>query len=135
MLKNYVILLDWKEELKMGPLLGEGHFASVKLCHRISDPYTSYALKTIKKSTVKKSRKNIVSKILHLFSSLYLFSNRCSMKLKCFAASSTTMWSLCTKYMRQSSISACYARTWKAVNSLIESKARDCTESRMQDQS
>ena len=61
-LKNYVILLDWKEELKMGPLLGEGHFASVKLCHRMSDLSTSYALKTIKKSTVKKSRKNIVSR-------------------------------------------------------------------------
>ena len=26
-LKNFVILLDWKEELKMGKLLGEGHFA------------------------------------------------------------------------------------------------------------
>ena len=26
-MKNFVILLDWKEELKLGPLLGEGHFA------------------------------------------------------------------------------------------------------------
>ena len=60
-MKNFVILLDWKEELKLGPLLGEGHFAQVNLCHRKNDPNTAFALKTIKKSKIKETKRNIVS--------------------------------------------------------------------------
>jgi hypothetical protein len=59
-LKTTAVLLDLKEEFKMGPLLGRGNFAKVHSCTRWSDPDgTTYALKTIEKSSIKKCKRNI----------------------------------------------------------------------------
>lgn len=60
-LKQYVILLDLKEEFMIGRLLGRGNFAKVHICHRRSDMGTKYALKTMQKSFVQKNKRNIVS--------------------------------------------------------------------------
>ena len=60
-LKQYVILLDLKEEFVIGRLLGRGNFAKVHICHRRSDMSTKYALKTMQKSFVYKNKRNIVS--------------------------------------------------------------------------
>ncbi len=51
-LKNFVVLLDLKEEFHVGRLLGRGNFAKVHLCNRKSDLKTSYALKTMQKSAL-----------------------------------------------------------------------------------
>lgn len=51
-LKQYVILLDLKEEFVIRTLLGRGNFAKVHLCHRRSDMNTKFALKTMQKSFV-----------------------------------------------------------------------------------
>ena len=49
-LKRSVVLLDLKDEFKIGKLLGRGFFAKVHLCNRRNDPTdTQYALKTIEK--------------------------------------------------------------------------------------
>lgn len=60
-LKQFVILLDLKEELIIGRLLGRGNFAKVHICHRKSDLSKKYALKTMQKSFVTKNKRNIVS--------------------------------------------------------------------------
>jgi len=62
-LKTSVILLDLKEELVIKSLVGRGNFAKVHLCHRKNDPITKYALKTMEKQSIKKSKRNIVSKV------------------------------------------------------------------------
>ena len=60
-MKKFVILLDLKEEFVIGRLLGRGNFAKVHLCHRRSDLHTKYALKTMQKSALQRSKRNIVS--------------------------------------------------------------------------
>ena len=60
-MKRFVVLLDLKEEFVIGKLLGRGNFAKVHLCHRQKDPKTKYALKTMQKSALHKSRRNIQS--------------------------------------------------------------------------
>ena len=60
-MKKFIILLDLKEDLIIGKLLGRGNFAKVHLCHRKSDKNKSYALKTMLKSALSKSKRNIVS--------------------------------------------------------------------------
>lgn len=60
-LKKYVILLDLKDEFTIGRLLGRGNFAKVHLCMRKSDPNFKYALKTMHKHALQKSKRNIVS--------------------------------------------------------------------------
>jgi hypothetical protein len=55
-----VILLDLKDEFKMGELLGRGNFAKVHSCTRKGDPdETKYALKTMEKANIKKCQRNI----------------------------------------------------------------------------
>ena len=51
-LKQYVVLLDLKEEFLVGRLLGKGNFAKVHLCNRKTDKTSSYALKTMQKSVL-----------------------------------------------------------------------------------
>ena len=60
-MKKFVILLDLKEEFVIGRLLGRGNFAKVHLCSRKTDLSTKYALKTMQKSALSKSKRNIVS--------------------------------------------------------------------------
>ena len=60
-MKKFIILLDLKEEFIIGKLLGRGNFAKVHLCHRKSDKNTKFALKTMLKSALSKSKRNIVS--------------------------------------------------------------------------
>ena len=61
-LKKSVILLDVKEDLEFGELLGRGNFAKVHLCTRKDKKdETKYALKTIEKSMIKQSNRNRVS--------------------------------------------------------------------------
>lgn len=61
-LKKSVILLDVKEDLEFGELLGRGNFAKVHLCNRKGDKEgIKYALKTIEKSMIKQSSRNRVS--------------------------------------------------------------------------
>ena len=60
-MKKFIILLDLKDEFTIGKLLGRGNFAKVHLCTRKSDYSTKYALKTMQKSALAKSRRNIVS--------------------------------------------------------------------------
>ncbi len=60
-LKFSVVMLDLKEEFQISKLLGRGNFARVHLCNRKGDESTFYALKTIEKAMIKKSRRSIVS--------------------------------------------------------------------------
>lgn len=60
-MKKFIILLDLKDEFTIGKLLGRGNFAKVHLCTRKSDYSTKYALKTMQKSALAKSKRNIVS--------------------------------------------------------------------------
>ena len=60
-MKRFVILLDLKEEFVIGRLLGHGNFAKVHLCTRKGDQSINYALKTMQKSALYKSKRNIVS--------------------------------------------------------------------------
>ena len=56
-----VILLDLKEELNIGKLIGRGNFAKVHICTRKFDNVTQFALKTMEKQSIRKSKRNIVS--------------------------------------------------------------------------
>ena len=60
-LKPSVILLDLKEELNIGRLIGRGNFAKVHVCTRKFDNSTQFALKTMEKQSIRKSKRNIVS--------------------------------------------------------------------------
>jgi len=64
-MKKFIILLDLKDEFTIGKLLGRGNFAKVHLCTRKSDYSTKYALKTMQKSALAKSRRNIVSSAIY----------------------------------------------------------------------
>ena len=83
-MKRFVILLDLKEEFVIGRLLGHGNFAKVHLCHRKADQNNKYALKTMQKSALYKSKRNIVSpwtlgQVFHqsLIIKFVYFSNLC----------------------------------------------------------
>jgi len=54
-------MLDLKEELIIGDLLGKGNFAKVHVCVRRTNDLKKYAVKTIEKVAIKKSRGGIVS--------------------------------------------------------------------------
>ena len=60
-LKSSVILLDLKEEINIGKLIGRGNFAKVHICTRKCDNVTQFALKTMEKQSIRKSKRNIVS--------------------------------------------------------------------------
>lgn len=59
-LKEFVILLDLKDELVIKTLLGKGNSAKVHLCERKDDPSMKFALKTICKSYIKQNKNNQV---------------------------------------------------------------------------
>jgi hypothetical protein len=60
-LKLSVVLLDFKDELKLSKLLGRGNFARVHLCNRTNDDSKFFALKTMEKAMIKKNSRSIVS--------------------------------------------------------------------------
>ena len=60
-LRNYVVFLDVKEDYNIRRLIGSGNFAKVHLCQQKRSPYNKYALKTIGKSNIRSSQKNLVS--------------------------------------------------------------------------
>ena len=74
-MKRFVILLDLKEEFVIGRLLGHGNFAKVHLCTRKTDQNTKYALKTMQKSALNKSKRNIVSCCLLSLLHAAIYSN------------------------------------------------------------
>ncbi len=58
-LKDSVILVDLKEDYTVGSLIGKGNFAKVHLCRRKTDE-KSFALKSVEKALIRKSRRNAV---------------------------------------------------------------------------
>lgn len=64
-LKDSVILVDLKEDYHIGQLIGKGNFAKVHQAKRKKDDLT-FALKSVEKTLIKKSKRNSVS---HFFSS------------------------------------------------------------------
>ena len=60
-LKEFVILLDLKDELVIRTLLGKGNSAKVHQCERKDNPKIKFALKTISKSYIKQNKNNQVS--------------------------------------------------------------------------
>jgi serine/threonine protein kinase len=58
-LKNQIILVDLKEDYHIGALIGKGNFAKVHICKRKKDDAT-FALKSVEKSLIKKSKRNSV---------------------------------------------------------------------------
>lgn len=63
-LKDSVILVDLKEDYTIGSLLGKGNFAKVHMCRRKLDE-KSFALKSIEKALIRKSKRNAVIIILN----------------------------------------------------------------------
>ncbi len=59
-LKDSVILIDLKEDYLIGQMIGKGNFAKVHLCKRRTDDQT-FALKSVEKTLIKKSKRNSVS--------------------------------------------------------------------------
>jgi hypothetical protein len=59
-----VILIDLKEDLTIGGILGKGNFARVHFC-TVKEDITRkrYALKTIEKKQIKECKRNIVSNL------------------------------------------------------------------------
>ena len=55
-LKSVVILLDFKEEITIGNLLGKGITSQVHLCQRRSNPREQYAMKTVHKHYIKSNQ-------------------------------------------------------------------------------
>eukprot|EP00347_Sterkiella_histriomuscorum_P000721 403374762 len=64
-LKDSVILVDLKEDYTIGSLIGKGNFAKVHVCRRKSDE-KSYALKSVEKALIKKSKRNSSSILLEI---------------------------------------------------------------------
>ena len=60
-MKGFVVILDVKEHYTIGQLIGNGNFARVNVCHKKKDLSKKFALKTVRKSTIKSSSRNIVS--------------------------------------------------------------------------
>ena len=66
-LKHSVILLDAFQELHVEKdVIGSGNFAQVNLSWRISDPSRKYALKTIEKTKILKTKKTIEAILLEI---------------------------------------------------------------------
>ena len=59
-LKDAVILIDLKEDYLIGQMIGKGNFAKVHLCKRKADDQT-FALKSVEKTLIRKSKRNSVS--------------------------------------------------------------------------
>ena len=63
-LKRFVIILDVRDEYKIGQMIGNGNFAKVHACMLKKNPSQTYALKTVGKSQIKQSSRNVVSTLL-----------------------------------------------------------------------
>ena len=59
-IKDSVILVDLKEDYMIAQMIGKGNFAKVHLCKRKADDRT-FALKSVEKTLIRKSRRNSVS--------------------------------------------------------------------------
>ena len=59
-IKDSVVLVDLKEDYLIGSLIGKGNFAKVHLCRRKNDDRT-FALKSVEKALIRKSKRNSVS--------------------------------------------------------------------------
>lgn len=59
-MKDSVVLVDLKEDYIIGSLIGKGNFAKVHLCRRKTDE-RSFALKSIEKALIRKSKRNSVN--------------------------------------------------------------------------
>ncbi len=55
-----MVLVDLKEDYTIGSLIGKGNFAKVHLCRRKTDE-KNFALKSVEKALIRKSRRNSVS--------------------------------------------------------------------------
>ena len=60
-LKPYVVLLNIERFYKVGELIGKGNFASVFDATNPQAPGARFAIKTIDKSIILQSKRNIVS--------------------------------------------------------------------------
>ena len=60
-LKSHAILLDFKDQISIGKILGKGTSAKVHECARRIDPSTFFAMKTVDKKFIKKNEQNLVS--------------------------------------------------------------------------
>jgi serine/threonine protein kinase len=58
-IKDSVILVDLKEDYIIAQMIGKGNFAKVHLCKRKADEKT-FALKSVEKTLIRKSRRNSV---------------------------------------------------------------------------
>lgn len=63
-IKDSVVLVDLKDDYLIGALIGKGNFAKVHLCRRKTDDKT-FALKSVEKSLIRKSKRNAVSSSLY----------------------------------------------------------------------
>ena len=59
-LKDSVILVDLKEDYHIGQMIGKGNFAKVHMCRSKTDD-KSFALKSVEKALIRKSKRNSVS--------------------------------------------------------------------------
>ena len=71
-LKDNVVLVDLREDYHIGSLIGKGNFAKVHLCKRKYDDRT-FALKSVEKALIKKSKRNSVSFYLSTHTSIEFY--------------------------------------------------------------
>jgi serine/threonine protein kinase len=64
-LKDQVIKVELKTDYSISTMIGKGNFAKVHLCKRKSDN-CEFALKSIEKNMIKKSKRNISSVLLEI---------------------------------------------------------------------
>ena len=74
-LKAHVVLLDFKEQISIGKILGKGTSAKVHVCARRTDPNKFFAMKTVDKKFIKKSKQNTVSKKSRLMYNLDIIAS------------------------------------------------------------
>ena len=67
-IKDSVILVDLKEDYIIAQMIGKGNFAKVHLCKRKADEKT-FALKSVEKTLIRKSRRNSVCLIVPVYHS------------------------------------------------------------------
>ena len=70
-MKSFVVMLDIKDEYSIAQLIGNGNFAKVHACNHKKDLYNKCALKTVSKTTIQASERNIVRAILYLLHCLH----------------------------------------------------------------
>ena len=59
-IKDSIVLVDLKDDYLIGSLIGKGNFAKVHMCRRKNGDDKSYALKSVEKALIRKSKRNSV---------------------------------------------------------------------------